>query len=218
LRVEIAACRYGVGVNGREALMTAVRRHTIAGNDAVLELIPTRHGDERGFFSEVYSKLELAKLGFDLDFVQDNQSLSRASGTVRGLHFQAAPFAQSKLVRVLRGAILDVAVDIRLGSPTYGQHVSVVISAKDWNQLLVPKGFAHGFCTIEPDTEIFYKVDAPYAPDHEHGIYWADPDLGIRWPVSPDQATVSERDRKLPRLKDLRPFFRFDAGRLGNTG
>ena len=192
--------------------MTDIRRLMIAGNDAALELTPTKYGDERGFFSEVYNKAELVKLGIDLDFVQDNQSLSGAKGTVRGLHFQSAPFAQSKLIRVLRGAILDVAVDIRKGSPTYGRHVSVVISARDWNQLLVPKGFAHGFCTLEPDTEILYKVDAPYAPDYEHGIYWGDPDLGIPWPVSAEQATVSERDRKLPRLKDLDAFFHFEAG------
>jgi len=190
--------------------MTAVRRLRIAGNDAALEFVPIKHGDERGFFSEVYSKAELAKLGIDLEFVQDNQSMSRKVGTVRGLHFQAPPFAQSKLVRVLRGAIFDVVVDVRTGSPSYGQHVSVKITAQDWNQLLVPKGFAHGFCTLEPDTEILYKVDAPYAAEHEHGILWSDPDLGIEWPVSVEQAMVSSKDRQLPRLKDLNSFFQFE--------
>ena len=195
------------------AAMTAVRRLTIAGNDAALELVPVKHGDERGFFSEVYNKAELARLGIHLEFVQDNQSLSQKVGTVRGLHFQAPPFAQSKLVRVLRGAIFDVVVDIRKGSPTYGQHVSARVSAQDWNQILVPKGFAHGFCTLEPDTEILYKVDAPYATEHEHGILWSDPDLAIDWPTSAAQATVSGKDRQLPRLKDLPPFFQFEPAR-----
>jgi dTDP-4-dehydrorhamnose 3,5-epimerase len=195
--------------------MATCRRLPIGGQDALLELTPAKFADERGYFSEVFNRAEFAKLGIDVDFVQDNQSMSRAVGTVRGLHFQAAPFAQAKLVRVLRGAIFDVAVDIRVGSPAYGKHVGVVVSAKGGNQVFVPKGFAHGFCTIEPDTEVLYKVDAPYAVDHEHGILWNDPDLGIDWPIDPAAATVSEKDRKLPRLKDLGAFFHFDNSQRG---
>ena len=188
-----------------------MRRLPIAGDALVLELTPSKYQDERGYFSEVFSKARLQEIGLDLDFVQDNQSLSRSVGTVRGLHFQSDPFAQTKLVRVLRGAIYDVAVDIRVGSSTYGKHVSVVVSAKSWSQILVPKGFAHGFCTIEPDTEVLYKVDAPYAPDHEQGIAWDDPDLGINWPVAQAAAIISDKDRTLPRLRELPPSFHFDT-------
>ena len=136
---------------------------------AVLVLTPRKHGDHRGFFSEVYRKELLSKQGIDVEFVQDNHSLSAEKGTVRGLHFQAPPFAQDKLVRVVRGAVFDVAVDIRPDSPTYGRHVGVVLSAEAWNQVYVPIGFAHGFMTLEPDTEVVYKVSDYYAPDHERG-------------------------------------------------
>lgn len=168
---------------------------------------PKKFGDHRGFFSETYNKNSFAAAGLDLTFVQDNHSLSAEVGTVRGLHFQLPPFAQDKLVRVVRGAILDVAVDIRKGSPTYGRHVSAVISAAEWNQILVPVGFAHGFCTLEPDTEVLYKVTNFYSPAHDRGLLWNDPDLGIDWPVAADQAQLSDKDRVHPRLCDLPQVF-----------
>lgn len=166
-----------------------------------------KFGDHRGFFSETYSKKAFAAAGLDYEFVQDNHSLSAEVGTVRGLHFQLPPFAQDKLVRVVRGAILDVAVDIRKGSPTYGQHVSAVISAAEWNQILVPIGFAHGFCTLEPDTEVIYKVTNFYSPEHDRGLLWNDPDLGIDWPVTADRAQLSDKDRVHPRLSALTEGF-----------
>ncbi|WP_431857384.1 dTDP-4-dehydrorhamnose 3,5-epimerase [Azospirillum sp.] len=168
---------------------------------------PKKFGDHRGFFSETYSKRAFEAAGLHYDFVQDNQSLSAEVGTVRGLHFQLPPFAQDKLVRVVKGAILDVAVDIRRGSPTFGRHVSAVISAKDWNQILVPIGFAHGFCTLEPDTEVIYKVTNFYSAEHDRGLLWNDPELGIEWPVAADKAQLSDKDRKAPRLADLTDVF-----------
>lgn len=173
----------------------------------VLVITPNRFGDSRGFFSETYSKAAFETAGLDLEFVQDNHSYSAQRGVVRALHYQLPPFAQDKLVRVVRGAVLDVAVDIRRGSPTFGRHVVMRLSADDWNQALVPVGFAHGFCTLEPDTEVIYKVTAPYAPDHERGIVWNDPDLGIPWPVTAADVVVSERDRKHPRLRDATDLF-----------
>jgi dTDP-4-dehydrorhamnose 3,5-epimerase len=170
-------------------------------------LAPVRHGDRRGFFSETWNRATFAAAGIFCDFVQDNHSLSRATGTVRGLHFQTPPFAQAKLVRVIRGAILDVAVDIRVGSPTFARHVAVELSAANWHQLFVPEGFAHGFCTLEPDTEVLYKVSAPYAPDHDRGLRWNDPALAIAWPVSQAAAVVSDKDRAQPLLADLGPVF-----------
>jgi dTDP-4-dehydrorhamnose 3,5-epimerase len=168
---------------------------------------PHKHGDHRGFFSETYNKKEWAEHGIDLDFLQDNHSLSVAKGVVRGLHFQIPPFAQDKLVRVIHGAIFDVAVDIRRGSPTFGRHVSAVLSVDNWTQLLVPKGFAHGFCTLEPNTEVIYKVTDYYAPQFDRGILWNDPELGILWPVSDAEATLSDKDRKQPRFSELRDLF-----------
>lgn len=162
-----------------------------------------KHGDHRGFFSEVYNKKALAEAGIEIEFVQDNHSLSAEKGTVRGLHFQAPPFAQDKLVRVVRGAVFDVAVDLRKGSATYGEHVGVVLSAEAWNQLLVPIGFAHGFMTLEADTEVVYKVSDYYAPDHDHGLLWNDPALGIRWPIAEDEAILSDKDRVQPTLSEL---------------
>ncbi|HEX6986673.1 MAG TPA: dTDP-4-dehydrorhamnose 3,5-epimerase, partial [Planctomycetaceae bacterium] len=141
----------------------------------VLIITPVRHGDARGFLSETYNKRRFATLGIGIDFVQDNHSFSAAQGTVRGLHFQVPPFAQAKLVRVLRGAIYDVAVDLRASSPTFGRSVGVVLSAEDWNQLLIPVGFAHGFCTLTPDTDILYKVSQHYSPEHDKGVLWNDP-------------------------------------------
>jgi len=170
---------------------------------AVKVLTPKRHGDRRGFFSEVYNKKTLSELGIDIDFVQDNHSLSAEKGTMRGLHFQTPPFAQDKLVRVVRGAVLDVAVDLRRNSPTYGEHVSVVLSADALNQVLVPTGFAHGFMTLEPDTEVVYKVSDYYAPEHDKGILWSDPALGIEWPEPETSVVLSEKDRRQPRLADM---------------
>jgi len=166
-------------------------------------LRPARFADNRGFFSEAYSKRAYAEIGIVNDFVQDNHSLSRKKGVVRGLHFQIEPFAQAKLLRVLRGAVFDVVVDIRTGSPTYGQHIATVLSDADWNQIFIPAGFAHGFCTMQDETEILYKVDHYYAPAHERGIRWNDPALGIAWPISAAEAELSEKDKTLPLLAEL---------------
>lgn len=168
---------------------------------------PKRHGDHRGYFSEVYNKQTLAEHGIAYDFVQDNQSLSSARGTVRGLHFQTAPFAQTKLVRVLRGAIFDVAVDLRRASPTFGKWVGAEITAESWQQILVPEGFAHGFCTLQPDTEIAYKVTAFYAPAHDFGLLWNDPALGIAWPVDTASAVLSDKDTRYPTFANLEQTF-----------
>ncbi|QCO00355.1 dTDP-4-dehydrorhamnose 3,5-epimerase (plasmid) [Azospirillum argentinense] len=168
---------------------------------------PKKFGDHRGFFSETYSRKAFEAAGLLYDFVQDNQSLSAEVGTVRGLHFQLPPFAQDKLVRVVKGAILDVAVDIRKGSPTFGRHVSAVVSAEEWNQILVPIGFAHGFCTLEPNTEVIYKVTNFYSAEHDRGLLWNDPDLGIDWPVAADKALLSDKDRKQPRFAELGDWF-----------
>jgi dTDP-4-dehydrorhamnose 3,5-epimerase len=165
------------------------------------------HRDHRGFFSETYNKGELAKVGVNLEFVQDNHSLSVERGVVRGLHFQIPPFAQDKLVRVVRGAIFDVAVDIRRGSPTYGNHVARIISAQEWNQFLVPIGFAHGFCTLEANTEVIYKVTNYYSPEHDRGVLWNDADLRIAWPVEESEAVLSDKDRKQPRFSELPNYF-----------
>jgi len=170
-------------------------------------LVSRRFRDARGFLSEVYGRAAFRELGLDLDFVQENHSYSERAGTVRGLHFQAPPRAQAKLVRVVRGAIYDVALDVRRGSPTFGRHVGVVLSAAEWNQLLVPVGFAHGFCTLEPDTEVIYKLTDSYAPETERGVLWNDPALGIAWPVAPEAAIVSDKDRALPRLDELEDCF-----------
>lgn len=178
-------------------------------------LRPRRHGDERGFFSETYNRQALAEAGIDIVFVQDNHAFSAARGTVRGLHFQTPPFAQDKLVRVVRGAILDVAVDLRVGSPTYGHHVSAVISAAEWNQILVPVGFAHGLVTLEPDTEVLYKVSGFYSPEHDKGLLWNDADLGIEWPVSEAEALLSAKDRVQPRLAELPAYFHYRGGAAG---
>jgi dTDP-4-dehydrorhamnose 3,5-epimerase len=172
-------------------------------------VVPQIHRDERGFFSETYSRRGLEAAGIAADFVQDNHSLSAALGTLRGLHFQVPPRAQGKLLRVARGSIFDVAVDIRVGSPTYGHHVSAVLSAENWKQIWIPAGFAHGYCTLERDTEVIYKVTDYYAPECDRGLRWDDPDLGIEWPVDPDHVTLSDRDRRHPALKEMTPAFRF---------
>ena len=171
------------------------------GLGGVLEIIPKKLGDARGFFSETYQRQRFSEAGVPHDWCQDNQSYSADKSVLRGLHFQVAPFAQDKLIRVLRGSIFDVAIDIRQGSPTFGKWVSCVLSASTFNQLLIPKGFAHGFLTLEPDVEVLYKVTAPYSPQCDRGIAWNDPDIGIVWPLEPGQQPVlSGKDASAPRL------------------
>ncbi|WP_213739125.1 dTDP-4-dehydrorhamnose 3,5-epimerase [Bradyrhizobium sp. dw_411] len=167
----------------------------------------TRHSDARGYFRETFQRDAFAQQGIDRDFIQDNESGSDRPGTIRGLHFQRPPFAQTKLVRVLLGRILDVAVDLRPSSPTYGLHVTAELCAGTDEQLLVPIGFAHGFCTLEPDTIVSYKVDQVYSPSHDGGVNWADRRLAIDWPVAAADAILSEKDRVLPMLDQLAPIF-----------
>ena len=168
---------------------------------------PKKHGDARGFFSEVYNKKALADVGLHFEFVQDNHSFSAAKGTLRGLHFQIPPFAQDKLIRAGRGRILDVAVDIRRLSPTFGKHVAVELSAENWRQLLVPVGFAHGYVTLEPDTEVLYKTTAVYSPASDRGIAWDDPDIGVPWPLTSAGPILSDKDRRWPRLREAEELF-----------
>jgi dTDP-4-dehydrorhamnose 3,5-epimerase len=174
---------------------------------AVKIFSPKKFGDHRGFFSEVYSVKALQALGINTQFVQDNHSLSVEKGVLRGLHYQIAPMAQDKLVRVVRGSILDVAVDIRRGSPTFGRHVRAVLSAENWQQIYVPTGFAHGFVTLEPNTEVLYKVSTYYSPSHERGIRWNDPKLGIDWGIDEASAVLSNRDREHPMLAGAKDLF-----------
>ncbi len=174
--------------------------------------------DQRGTFSETYNKRFLAKMGIDVEFVQDNQSWSRKAGTIRGLHFQIPPHAQAKLVRVLRGRILDVAVDIRKGSPTFGQYLAVELSAENRRQLFIPEGFAHGFCTLEDDTEVLYKVSDYYAPDCERGLLFDDPALAIPWPVSREQAIITDRDLSFPPLAELTDYFLYASADMKKGG
>ena len=174
-------------------------------------ITPRRFADSRGFFAEWHNAAALAKAGIRIAFCQDNLSLSVRKGTVRGLHFQLPPMAQTKLVGVMAGRALDVALDLRLGSPTYMRHIAVELTAERGNQLLVPEGFAHGFCALSDATLIFYKITAPYSPAHDSGIHWADPALGIRWPVEERAAILSEKDMKLPRLDPANPPFRYRA-------
>jgi len=185
----------------------------------VLLVTPKKFGDARGYFMETYSQPRLAAAGFSDLFVQDNQSLTAAIGTVRGLHFQAPPHAQAKLVRVTKGAIYDVCVDIRLGSPTYGRHVAAELSADNNAQLLVPAGFAHGFQTLTPDCEVLYKVTDVYAPETEGGLLWNDPALAIAWPIGADRAILNARDAAWPSLAELdSPFSIEDSThKLGET-
>jgi dTDP-4-dehydrorhamnose 3,5-epimerase len=177
----------------------------------VLLIEPKRFGDNRGFFSEVFNaKLLAAHIG-EAIFVQDNHSLSQKQGTLRGIHFQSPPFAQDKLVRCVKGAILDVAVDLRRGSPYFGRYVTAQLSADNWRQLYVPKGFGHAFLTLTPDTEVIYKVTDYYAPDHDGGIIWNDPDLAIAWGLSESDAVeLSAKDRSLPFLADFDTPFSYE--------
>ena len=172
----------------------------------VLLITPKRHGDHRGWFAETWSRASLAKAGVDTEFGQDTQAFNARRGTLRGLHFQKPPHPQAKLVRVLKGAIWDVAVDIRPGSASFGRWVGAELTAEGGEQLFVPRGFAHGYCTLTDDCELFYKVDGQYAPQTEGGLIWNDPDLAIPWPLE-GEPVLSDKDRLLPRLKDLGPAF-----------
>lgn len=164
---------------------------------------PVRHGDARGFFSEVWNRRALAEAGIEAEFVQDNHVLNGRAGTLRGLHLQVEPSPQAKLIRCLRGAILDVAVDVRSGSDTFGRHVAVELSAENWAQLWVPAGFAHGYCTLTDGAEVIYKVTGYYDPAAERGLRFDDPALGIDWPVSPAGALLSDKDRFWPGLAEF---------------
>ena len=177
-------------------------------------LIPRRLEDERGWFSETWNRARLEAAGISIDFCQDNHSLSRPAGTLRGMHFQTPPFAQTKLVRCLRGRIWDVAVDIRRASPTFGQWHAVELSAENGKQLIIPAGYAHGFLTLEPDCEIAYKVDAHYSATSDAGFAWDDPEVGIDWPPA-GQPVLSDKDRALPPLAQLAIDFPYDGQPLG---
>ncbi|KAB2702065.1 dTDP-4-dehydrorhamnose 3,5-epimerase [Brucella lupini] len=174
--------------------------------DGVFEIVPQKFSDDRGFFSETYNAKSLAEASIDLNFVQDNHSYSAAKGVVRGLHYQLPPFAQDKLVRVMRGAILDVAVDIRRSSPTFGKWVALEVSAEKWNQILVPKGFAHGFMTLVENTEVVYKVTDYYSLEHDRSIRFDDPAIGIEWPLPSSGVQLSDKDQKAPLFADAEVF------------
>jgi len=174
-------------------------------------LTPVQHRDNRGFFSEIYNRQTLLEAGIELEFVQENYSWSVDINTVRGLHFQTGEFQQDKLVQVVRGAILDIAIDLRHGSPWYGQYVCAEISAENWQQVLVPKGFAHGFLTLQPNTAVMYRVTTHYSPAHDAGIRWNDPDIGIDWPINENEAVLSDKDSTLPFLSDCDTLFVYEA-------
>ncbi len=186
--------------------MTEIRELDLPG---VYEIIPKKFGDERGFFSETFNSDALRAGGIETTFVQDNHSMSSAKGVLRGLHFQLPPYAQDKLVRVVKGSIFDVAIDIRNGSPTFGRWVGLTLSVPKWNQIYVPKGFAHGFVTLEPDTEVIYKVSALYAPEFERSIRFDDPDIGIEWPEDLGTFQLSQKDSDAGWLKDMQTEFTY---------
>jgi dTDP-4-dehydrorhamnose 3,5-epimerase len=175
---------------------------------------PRRFGDDRGWFSETYHSDKYRALGVDVAFIQDNHSLSRAPWVLRGLHFQIPPYAQDKLVRCLKGSIWDVAVDVRRDSPTYGRWVAAELSEENGRQLFVPVGFAHAFLTLTPDTEVAYKVSAPYAPECDGGLIWSDPALDIAWPLSGNAPVLSDKDMRLPALADWTSPFAYDGDPL----
>ena len=174
-------------------------------------ITPARHGDSRGFFSETWSQAAMHKAGIDLPFVQDNHSLSQAKGTLRGLHCQVGAHPQGKLVRVVRGAIWDVAVDAREGSPTYGRFAAAILSAENWSQLWIPPGFLHGFCTTEPDTEVIYKVTGIYDRAGERGVIWNDATLALPWPVDAGSVHLSDKDKVLPGWNAAKGWFPQDS-------
>ena len=185
-------------------LIVETLHHAIPG---LLEFVPTRLGDERGYFSELFRLAVFQESAGPVEFVQENESLSKRAGTVRGLHFQIAPFAQGKLVRCTAGASFDVAVDLRRGSPTFGQWAAVELSSERGNQFWIPVGFAHGFCTLEPDTVVNYKVTAYYSGEHEMGLAWDDPAIGITWPDVAERDSLSAKDRNQPLLSGLPAYF-----------
>jgi len=179
--------------------------------DEVKIIVPRVFRDERGYFVETYSRVVCRQMaGIEVEFVHDNHSRSEQTGVVRGLHFQARPYAQGKLIRVVRGSVQDVVVDIRIGSPTFGRQASVILRAGSQAQVWVPKGFAHGLCTLEPGTEVSYKVSDYYNPAADRGLAWDDPMFGIGWRVAPDAAILSDRDRNHPALKDLPAYFQYE--------
>lgn len=177
----------------------------------LLQVVPQRFGDERGYFAEIFRQSGFRNHVGEVEFVQENESRSTRLGTVRGLHFQTDPFGQGKLVRCTAGALLDVAVDIRAGSPSYGHWAAIELSPENGKQLWIPAGFAHGFCTLKPDTVINYKVTAYYSAEHDKGLAWDDPAIGIEWPALADPHTLSAKDRAQPRLADLPEYFRYAA-------
>ena len=174
-------------------------------------ILPKRFSDARGYFSETWNDRIFRQEIANVAFVQDNRSVSAKKGTLRGLHFQKPPFAQGKLVRAVRGSIIDIAVDIRKGSPTYRRHVATKLDAVEGAQLWVPPGFLHGFCTLEDETEVFYKVTDYYSADHDAGVLWSDPDLGISWQVDIDSLVLSAKDQTHPLLRDLPDFFHYNG-------
>jgi dTDP-4-dehydrorhamnose 3,5-epimerase len=163
--------------------------------------------NSRGYFAETYVRRDFVAVSIEHNFIQDNETMSRAAGTVRGLHFQIPPFAQTKLLRVVRGRVLDVVLDLRRSSTTYGKHLTIELGEATGDQLLVPKGFAHGYCTLEPNSVVVYKVDNVYSVDHDRGVHWADANLGIKWPITAAEAVLSEKDLSLPSFRDLPAYF-----------
>jgi dTDP-4-dehydrorhamnose 3,5-epimerase len=204
-----AAPRDRSGIGGKAGLTLEVAETALP---EVKRLLPRRFADSRGFFAETWNAKRMRDAGLDLDFVQDNHSYSATAGTVRGLHYQAPPMAQTKLVRVARGAIRDVAVDVRRGSPTFGRWVAEELSAENGVQLLVPRGFLHGFVTLVPDTDVLYKVDAPYAPDCDGGVRFDDPELAVDWGIDPADAVLSEKDAAAPLFRDFATPFVYGQG------
>jgi len=184
-------------------------KFTRANIEDVIIIEPKLHGDHRGYFVETYRKDKLEEfLGYSIDFCQDNESKSK-KGVLRGLHYQLPPFAQTKLVRVIQGRVLDVAVDIRKGSPTFGKYVAVELSGENKKQLLVPRGFAHGFVVLEDDTIFAYKVDSYYSPECDKGIAFDDPDIGINWQLSTNKLLLSDKDTKQPKLSETDDLFEY---------